>query len=68
MNRYSKNTLVWGTISLIYFLAMCESIHQGYSGWISILFFVPFVCAGVFTAINFPKADIFIWNEDEVNE
>ena len=63
MNRQSKNTLVWGLVTVIYFIGMLETIYQGYAGWISILLFVPFIVSLAYTAVNAKDADIFIWSE-----
>lgn len=65
MNRESKNTLVWGIVTAIYFIGMLETIYQGYAGWIPVLLFVPFIISLVFTWINARDADIFMWHEDE---
>lgn len=65
MNKYSKNTLVWGIVTAIYFIGMLETIYQGYAGWIPVLLFVPFVISLVFTCINAKDAEIFIWIEED---
>ncbi|SPT61661.1 Uncharacterised protein [Aerococcus viridans] len=65
MNRESKNTVVWGIVTAIYFIGMLETIYQGYAGWIPVLLFVPFIISLVFTCINARDADIFMWHEDE---
>lgn len=65
MNRYSKNTLVWSIVTVIYFVGMVETIYQGYAGWIPVLLFVPFIISLAYTWINAKNADIFIWHEDE---
>lgn len=65
MNRESKNTLVWGIVTAIYFIGMVETIYQRYAGWIPVLLFVPFIISLAYTWINARDADIFIWHEDE---
>lgn len=65
MNRYSKNTLVWGIVTAIYFIGMVETIYQGYAGWIPVLLFVPFAVSLAYTCINARNADIFVGNEEE---
>ena len=65
MNRQSKNTLVWGLVTVIYFIGMLETIYQGYAGWIPVLLFVPFIISLAYTSINAKDADIFIWNDGE---
>lgn len=65
MNKYSKNTLVWSIVTVIYFVGMLETIYQGYAGWIPVLLFVPFIISLAFTWINARDADIFMWHEDE---
>ena len=65
MNRESKNTVVWGTVTAIYFIGMLETIVQGYAGWIPVLLFVPFIISLAYTFINGKNADMFIGNEDE---
>lgn len=65
MNRYSKNTIVWGMVTAIYFIGMVETISQGYAGWIPVLLFVPFIISLAFTFINGKNADMFIWSEGE---
>lgn len=65
MNKYSKNTLVWSIVTVIYFVGMVETIYQGYAGWMPVLLFVPFIISLAFTWINARDADIFIWHEDE---
>ena len=65
MNRESKNTIVWGIVTAIYFIGMLETIFQGYAGWIPVLLFVPFIISLAYTCINAKKADLFIWNEGE---
>ena len=65
MNKRSKNTLVWGVVTVIYFIGMLETIYQGYAGWIPVLLFVPFVTSLVFTCVNAKDADMFEWVEDE---
>ena len=65
MNRESKNTIVWGIVTTIYFIGMLETIYQGYAGWIPVLLFVPFIISLAYTWINAKKADLFIWNEGE---
>ncbi len=65
MNKYSKNTLVWGVVTAIYFVGMLETIYQGYAGWIPVLLFVPFIISLAYTWINARDADIFMWHEDE---
>lgn len=65
MNRYSKNTIVWGIVTAIYFIGMIETIYQGYAGWIPVLLFVPFIISLAYTWVNARDADIFMWHEDE---
>lgn len=65
MNKYSKNTLVWSIVTVIYFVGMVETIYQGYAGWIPVLLFVPFIISLSFTWINARDADMFIWSEGE---
>ena len=65
MNRESKNTIVWGTVTAIYFIGMLETILQGYAGWIPVLLFVPFIISLAYTCINAKNADMFIWSEGE---
>lgn len=65
MNKYSKNTLVWSIVTVIYFVGMVETIYQGYAGWIPVLLFVPFIISLAYTWINAKDADIFMWHEDE---
>jgi len=65
MNRESKNTIVWGIVTAIYFIGMVETIYQGYAGWIPVLLFVPFIISLAYTWINAKKADMFIWHGDE---
>ena len=65
MNRESKNTIVWGIVTAIYFIGMLETIIQGYAGCIQVLLFVPFIISLAYTWINAKKADLFIWNEGE---
>ena len=65
MNRESKNTIVWGTVTAIYFIGMVETIVQGYAGWIPVLLFVPFIISLPYTWINAKNADMFIWSEGE---
>lgn len=65
MNKYSKNTLVWSIVTVIYFIGMVETIYQGYAGWIPVLLFVPFIISLAYTWINARDADIFMWHEDE---
>ncbi|MFW3332306.1 hypothetical protein [Aerococcus viridans] len=65
MNKYSKNTLVWSIVTVIYFVGMVETIYQGYAGWIPVLLFVPFIISLAYTWINARDADIFMWHEDE---
>ncbi|PMC80474.1 hypothetical protein CJ191_01310 [Aerococcus viridans] len=65
MNKYSKNTVVWGIVTVIYFIGMLETIVQGYAGWIPVLLFVPFIISLAYTWINAKNADIFMWHEDE---
>lgn len=65
MNKYTRNFLVWGLITAVYFIAMTEVIYQGYAGWIAILMFVPFVVSLAFTVINMERADLFIWSDDK---
>lgn len=65
MNKASKNTIVWGMVTAIYFIGMVETIYQGYAGWIPVLLFVPFIISLAFTWINARDADIFMWHEDE---
>ena len=65
MNRESKNTIVWGIVTAIYFIGMVETIYQGYAGWIPVLLFVPFFISLAYTWINARDADIFMWHEDE---
>ena len=65
MNRESKNTIVWGVVTAIYFIGMLETIVQGYAGWIPVLLFVPFIIALAYTWINAKGADMFIWSEGE---
>lgn len=52
MNRESKNTVVWGIVTAIYFIGMVETIYQGYAGWIPVLLFVPFIISLAYTWIN----------------
>jgi len=52
MNRESKNTIVWGMVTAIYFIGMVETISQGYAGWIPVLLFVPFIISLAYTWIN----------------
>lgn len=63
MNRESKNTIVWGIVTAIYFIGMVETIVQGYAGWIPVLLFVPFIISLAYTCINAKNADLFIWSE-----
>ena len=65
MNRESKNTIVWGIVTVVYFVGMLETIYQGYAGWIPVLLFVPFITSLVFTCVNAKDADMFEWVEDE---
>ena len=65
MNRESKNTIVWGMVTAIYFIGMVETIVQGYAGWIPVLLFVPFIISLAYTWINAKNADLFIWSEGE---
>lgn len=65
MNRYSKNTIVWGIVTAIYFIGMVETILQGYAGWIPVLLFVPFIISLAYTWTNAKGADMFVWHEDE---
>lgn len=65
MNKYSKNTLVWSIVTVIYFVGMVETIYQGYAGWIPVLLFVPFVISLAYTCINARDADIFVGNEEK---
>lgn len=65
MNKASKNTIVWGMVTAIYFIGMIETIYQGYAGWIPVLLFVPFIISLAYTWINARDADIFMWHEDE---
>ena len=65
MNRESKNTIVWGMVTAIYFIGMVETIVQGYAGWIPVLLFVPFIISLAYTLINAKNADMFIGNENE---
>ena len=65
MNRESKNTVVWGMVTAIYFIGMVETIVQGYAGWIPVLLFVPFIISLAYTWINAKDADLFIWSEGE---
>ena len=65
MNKYSKNTLVWSIVTVIYFAGMVETIYQGYAGWIPVLLFVPFIISLAYTWINAQDADIFIWIEED---
>ena len=65
MNRESKNTIVWGTVTTIYFIGMVETIVQGYAGWIPVLLFVPFIISLAYTWINAKNADMFVWSEGE---
>ena len=65
MNRESKNTIVWGMVTAIYFIGMIETIVQGYAGWIPVLLFVPFIISLAYTWINAKKADMFIWSKGE---
>jgi len=65
MNKYSKNTLVWSIVTVIYFVGMVETIYQGYAGWIPVLLFVPFIISLAYTWINARDADIFMWHGDE---
>ena len=65
MNRESKNTVVWGAVTAIYFIGMLETIVQGYAGWIPVLLFVPFIISLAYTCINAKNADMFIWSEGE---
>ena len=65
MNRESKNTIVWGVVTAIYFIGMLETIVQGYAGWIPVLLFVPFIISLAYTFINGKNADMFIWSEGE---
>ena len=65
MNRESKNTTVWGTVTAIYFIGMLETIVQGYAGWIPVLLFVPFIISLAYTWINAKNADMFIWSDGE---
>ena len=65
MNRESKNTIVWGVVTAIYFVGMVETICQGYAGWIPVLLFVPFIISLAYTWINAKNADMFIWSEGE---
>lgn len=68
MNKYSKNVIGWGIITIIYFLAMCEVNSQGYAGWIAILMFIPFIIGLIFTIAYIPKADIFVMTETEEDQ
>ena len=68
MNRESKNTIVWGVVTAIYFIGMLETIVQGYAGWIPVLLFVPFVISLAYTWINAKKADMFVGNENETTD
>ena len=65
MNRESKNTIVWGMVTAIYFIGMVETIVQGYAGWIPVLLFVPFIISLAYTFINGKNADMFVWSEGE---
>ena len=65
MNRESKNTIVWGMVTAIYFIGMVETIVQGYAGWIPVLLFVPFIISLSYTWINAKNADMFVWHKDE---
>jgi len=65
MNKASKNTIVWGMVTAIYFIGMIETIYQGYAGWIPVLLFVPFIISLAYTWVNARDADIFMWHEDE---
>lgn len=65
MNKYSKNTIVWGTVTAIYFIGMLETIYQGYAGWIPVLLFVPFIVSLAYTCINAKNADMFVGNEEK---
>ena len=65
MNRESKNTIVWGMVTAIYFIGMVETIVQGYAGWIPVLLFVPFIISLAYTWINAKNADMFIWSKGE---
>ena len=65
MNRESKNTIVWGIVTAIYFIGMIETIVQGYAGWIPVLLFVPFIISLAYTWINAKEADLFIWSKGE---
>ncbi len=65
MNKASKNTIVWGMVTAIYFIGMIETIYQSYAGWIPVLLFVPFIISLAYTWINARDADIFMWHEDE---
>ena len=65
MNRESKNTIVWGMVTAIYFIGILETIFQGYAGWIPVLLFVPFIIALAYTWINAKGADMFIWSKGE---
>ena len=62
MNRESKNTIVWGMVTAIYFIGMVETIVQGYAGWIPVLLFVPFIISLAYTCNNAKKADMFVGN------
>lgn len=65
MNRESKNTIVWGMVTAIYFIGMVETIVQRYAGWIPVLLFVPFIISLAYTWINARNADMFIWSDGE---
>ena len=65
MNRESKNTIVWGVVTAIYFIGMIETIVQGYAGWIPVLLFVPFIISLAYTWINVKDADMFVWSDGE---
>lgn len=68
MNRESENTVVWGTVTVIYFIGMLETIYQGYAGWIPVLLFVPFIISLAYTWINARDADIFVGNDNETTK
>lgn len=65
MNRESINTVVWGVVTVIYFIGMVETILKGYAGWIPMLLFVPFIISLAYTWINAKNADMFVGNENE---
>ena len=68
MNRESKNTIVWGMVTAIYFIGMLETIVQGYAGWIPVLLFVPFIISLAYTWVNAKGADMFVGNENEATD